>query len=227
MYLLPYPSSKYLPKLMVDNQDEGIIALCEKMDSDLLAFRDLIIGLFYIKDPARMPSTLLSVMADMIGVTFYRYDTEQTKRAKLYAAVASHKLRGLWEAQVKIIFDSIAGYDAQLINTPSYKKAANLWVECDGVVNVGTHWAPEGVGVVAGYLGFEEITPGGSYTLGIPGSIWIDCHHGVVGPVLTAETLSQLVLFLTQDAIPAYMQGYLAYYDASGLVQVYPGGIIN
>lgn len=231
-YLLPYPSAYYIPRIYGDNADAGYTALTAKMDAHLLAVRAEVIELYYLKTSYRCPSGLLSELGDMLAAGLNVYETERQKRVKITYAVATHKNRGLWEEQVKPLFDSLAsvdnpGNDARLINSASLKKILNIWVECDGVNNVGTAWSPEGLGDDPAYMGLAEVTPGGSYGIGIPGTIYVDCHYGVHTAVLTADTIARLVDWFTSDVIPAYMKGYLAYIDASGFVTVYSGGVVN
>jgi len=224
---LPYPSAKYLPRIYGDNADAGFTALTAKMDADLLSLRSDVIELYHLKNSDRCKALLLDELGYMVGAGILSYDTETQKRKKIYYAIVAQKIRGTWAASTKPIFDAITGYDARILNTYPYKQAMNIWVECDGVNNTGTSWAPDGAGDIAGYLGVKESCPGGTVDPEVPGIIYINCHYGVFTAVLSAATIAALVYMLQTDVIPAYMVAHLCYIDAGGLIQTYAGGIIN
>lgn len=216
-----------MPKLNSDNPDAGYTALVAKLNAAFLAWNIELINLYYLKLPERCPATLLDELGDMVSAGLYQYDSERTKRSKIAIAVQSHKIRGTWTASVKPYIDSTTGYDARLINGQTYKKALNIWVECDGSNDVGTSWAPNGSGDVAGYLGLKESVAGGASSLEIAGIVYIDLHYGVYTAVLSAETIAKLVNDLSTDVVPAYCQCNLSYINTSGNVTVYAGGVIG
>jgi hypothetical protein len=227
MFQISYPSSKYLRKLFRDYPDDGYTALSAKMDADLLKMRQEIIELYYLKDSSRCIASLLDELGYYVSAGLFDSDTETQKRKKIYTAIVTQKTRSSFTYHAKPVMDAITGYDARILNTRAYKMTLNSWVECDGVNNVGTMWAPEGDGTDPTFLGIRESCPGADIVPEIAGAIYIDCHFGVNTAVLSALTISQLYDFLKKEIVPAYFRCYLSYIDVSGFIQIYSGGIIN
>jgi hypothetical protein len=226
MNLFPYPIDSFIPKLNQDNLDAGYTALINKLNSIFLAWFNDLLNLYNLKTVDRCKSVFLDELGYMLAADIQQIDTERQKRQKIAIAVQTHKLRGTWIYHAKPMMDTITGYSAALINNAAQKRSMNIWVECDGVNNVGSKWAPEGDGDVAGYLGIKESVPGGVYNAEIPGYIYINCHVGVYTAVLSAATIANIVYNFSLNVVPAYEICQLAYIDASGFVTNYTGGTI-
>jgi hypothetical protein len=225
--MLPVPFIKYIPKLFRDNAITETNALCDKADTHIEEWKQDVINIQYLLEADRCPSAFLNVLGNYVAAGIRNLDDDATKRQKIYNAIQMHIYRSTWEESAKAVIDAITGYDARLINSRSYIVGMNIWVECDGVNNVDTKWAPEGTGTDADYMGIKETCPGGVVEPEIPGLIYIDCHYGINVSTLTAPEIADIVAQLTDEIAPAYMIIYLCYINATGQIITYTGGTIS
>lgn len=224
--MLPVPFLDYIPKLFRDNLQTETTALCNKADTHIELWKNDILNVQYLLDPDRCPSAFLSTLGAYLSAGIKSTDSDSVKRKKIYYAIETHKLRSTWDGSAKIIIDAITGLDARLINSRAFMDDMTIWVECDGVNNVGMKWAPEGCGDDAVYKGIKESCPGGDIEPEIAGLIYIDCHYGVNVSTLTAAQIAEIVDNY-QDIAPAYMIIYLCYINATGQIIKYAGGSIS
>ena len=218
--MFPTPLIDYLPRGFRENPKDSTTEMCDEADDQLDSLTDDIIGLKYLSDIERCPAGFLSYLGYLVNAGIINTDDDFTKRSKIHTAIATHKTRGSWSRQAKLVIDAITGYSAVI----TAEKDADDWIETgDGVLSVGSDWAIEGGDGTAPY-GFLEV--GSGIESEIPGNIYIDCHSGVTGAVLTAAQITQIRASIEWDVVPAYMIVYLCYHTALGELEIYPSGTI-
>jgi hypothetical protein len=219
---LPIPSLQYIPKVYRDNPTAGTLALTNKIDSNLIAWRKEIIELGWITSAVKCPAMFLDEIGYMFNSAITPTDSETTKRKKIFYAIQNNQLRGTWLYSAKVIIDAITGYNAQQYTIQS----ADDWIMTgDGMIEVDNpDWSILGGDVVFDD-GFSLIGDGTEIELW--GNIYIDLHYGIHTAVLTADQIIQIVTAIQDDIVPAYFRIYLGYVPVAGGFQVYTGGTIG
>jgi len=110
--MLPIPFKEFIPSFFT--RDKKLIAMADKIDSNLAEWKEDVLCLNCIIDPAGMPEILLNDIGNYLSAGILDTDSSRTKREKIRGAVKAHKNRGLWEEDAKPRIDSIAGGDSQI-----------------------------------------------------------------------------------------------------------------
>lgn len=173
MSLMPYPFSEYIPKLLKDklSSSAGGTAFVNKMDEYMLAWQAETINVAFLKTVDRCPTNFLDEMNAYLEADFKPFDSERVKRQKIYNAVQGHKLRSLWDDDVKIRIDNITGESASLYELPG---SDDYIFTGDGVVSVGTKYSTfggDGINTDLGCLMTGGIEPN------IAGIVYIDLGY--------------------------------------------------
>lgn len=208
--MLPTPFINYIPKYF--NRDAALQALATKTDEHLALWRSDALDLNTIIDPVRMPETILDDVGEYLSAGIVNQDSERIKRQKIWDAISSHRLRGTWQFDVKLVVDRIAGGDAQLVSnlTDAY------WVLTDGTtVN---NWSAFGFQSLQGFDGII-LTGGGDEEI-FPGNVRIDVDNAT----LTPAEVEQIKAEILESA--GYLRIILGYLVAGEFVE-YPNGRIE
>lgn len=114
---LPIPFENYVPKLLKDSlpNDAAGTALVNKADVHLQEWSNESLEIYYLKWPERCPSSLLEELGNYLAAGIFSFDSETTKRQKIYNAIDRHKRRGSWENDAKLIVDAICGNNSSLV----------------------------------------------------------------------------------------------------------------
>lgn len=110
--MLPIPFIEYIPSFFT--RDAKLIAMADRIDSDLSDWKTDVIDLNKMIDPPRIQEILLNDIGTYLSAGILDTDSSRTKREKIQGAVKAHKNRGLWEEDAKPRIDSIAGGDSQI-----------------------------------------------------------------------------------------------------------------
>lgn len=140
--MLPVPFEKFIPSFFT--RDKKLIAMADKIDSNLNDWKTNVTDLNKIIDPPRIQEILLNDIGNYLSAGILDTDSSRTKREKIRGAVAAHKKRGLWEEDAKPRIDSIAGGDSQIAKATESADWILFGNEEDDIDN---HW---------GTLGTEE-----------------------------------------------------------------------
>lgn len=208
--MLPTPFVNYIPKYF--NRDAALVALATKIDEHLALWRADALDLNTIIDPVRMPVAILDDVGEYLSAGIVNQDSERIKRQKIWDAISSHRLRGTWQFDVKLVVDRIAGGDAQLVSslTDAY------WVLTDGTtVN---NWSAFGFQSLQGFDGII-LTGGGDEEI-FPGNVRIDVDNAT----LTPAEVEQIKAEILESA--GYLRIILGYLVAGEFVE-YPNGRIE
>lgn len=111
--MLPIPFIEYIPSFFT--RDAKLIAMADRIDSDLSDWKTDVIDLNKMIDPPRIQEILLNDIGNYLSAGILDTDSSRTKREKIKGAVKAHKNRGLWEEDAKPRIDSIAGGDSEII----------------------------------------------------------------------------------------------------------------
>lgn len=217
--MLPEPFEKFVSVLRKVNPSPAFTALINKMNEYIATWKKEAIDLKYFNDIVRCPAEFLEELGAKFGVVLDSCDSEQTKRKKIYSAVAGYKKAGSWTQDVKPKIDAVTGYNAELgtVNIADSDDSIEMSYE---VTDPDTYWSTESAFDGGDpLLGTAEI--GTSTELSIPGNIYINLHTSETTPVLTPEQIDRLVIYLEKEVIPAYMFIYLGYLDGTGTFIVY------
>ena len=208
--MLPTPFINYIPKYF--NRDAALTALATRIDEHLALWRSDALDLNTIIDPVRMPEAILDDVGEYLSAGIVNQDSERIKRQKIWDAISSHRLRGTWQFDVKLVVDRIAGGDAQLVSslTDAY------WVLTDGTtVN---NWSAFGFQSLQGFDGII-LTGGGDEEI-FPGNVRIDVDNAT----LTPAEVEQIKAEILESA--GYLRIILGYLVAGEFVE-YPNGRIE
>lgn len=220
--MLPIPTIDYIPRLFKDKSDSETISLTNKMDEYILSVLEEVKGLDKLLDIEQCPAKFLDYLGYIVNAGILQGDGETTKRTKIAGAIEAHKKAGSWEYQVKLIVDSIAGYDSRIFHATD----ADDWIMCgDGITEEGVLW---GMMEGEGEDPFGLALSGAGDELEIWGNIYIDCHYGIYTAVLTSDQIEQIVASIAEDIAPAYFKVYLGYRTSATIgFTVYTGGTIE
>ena len=147
---------------------------------------------------------------DYFAVTYATAKTERQRRQAITNAVRDQKNRGLWEANIKIIIDTIAGGDAQIIE--SGETADWILGGDGGTIPPDSYYATLGIDGIDDRLGIDLLGEGNE--IEIIGNIYIDVDNSA----LTQEQIDEMVAEITNDIIPAYFIVNLGYISAGTFV---------
>lgn len=208
--MLPTPFVNYIPKYL--NRDTALLALATKIDEHLALWRSDVLDLNTIIDPVRMPEAILDDVGEYLSAGIVNQDSERIKRQKIWDAISSHRLRGTWQFDVKLVVDRIAGGDAQLVSdlTDAY------WVLTDGTT--ANNWSAFGFQSLQGFDGII-LTGGGDEEI-FPGNVRIDVDNAT----LTPAEVEQIKAEILESA--GYLRIMLGYLVAGEFVE-YPNGRIE
>jgi len=211
--LLPLPFVDQIPRWLKDQGDPAPLA--DNVDAALESALEETMGLEYLRDPGRAPSSCLDEMGYMFGAELLATDSDSVKREKIATAIARQTNRGLWALDVKPRIDLVSGASASIYT---------VWTSSYGWLVVGaaddpTDWMATvgGDGTIGGLL-----LVGTGTEPELPGNVYVDV--GTAG--LTAAQIAALVYELELDVVPAYFRMFLGYVSGGEFV-VYPGGQIH
>jgi len=222
--MIPVPSINFFPKVFRDYPDEALIALTNKLDDLFIEWFENAKSISNFSRVERCPSEFLKELGYLFGADISTYDDDREIRLKIYNAIRINKKRGTWVSHVKLIVDSIAGYDSRLYSLGEGSDPDDWILTGNGELEQSSNWA---------ILGGDGEHPYGMYLIGegseieIPGNIYVNCHFGIYTVVLTNEQVFKMVSDLKTFALPAYMRIYLGYLDESGVFIIYEGGTIG
>jgi len=224
--MLPIPFSDFIPKLLKRNlsADDGGTALANLIDTHLEEWKEELLEMLFFKLAERSPALFLSELGYYLSADLKALNTERTKRIKIDTAVARHKVRATWTYDAKIRIDAVTGYSAAIYAAEDSEDC----VEMGGldIEDSSVYWSTErGDDTMDSDLGTWELGFQTEYV--VAGNIYIDCHEGVIGSTLSAAEIAEIVAEIETDVVPAYFRVYLCYIDALGVINVYPGGIIE
>jgi hypothetical protein len=214
--MLPVPTKKFIPKAYRDNDQVEMYSLTNKMDEYMNLIFSEVSTFRRVLDPEKCLSKFLDVFGKYLSAGIFSYDSDKTKRQKIYYAVKNQRNRGLWDESAKIGIDLITGYSAVILDP----RTENDWIETgDGVVEVGyDHWAIEESNDPL-YLSLLEI--GSLLELEVAGNIYIDCHPTIHVSTLTSDQIQRIEDFLLAEITPAYFIVHFGYIDTNGRYQDY------
>lgn len=209
--MLPIPFQKYIPSFF--NRDKKLIALSDKINSDLLDWKKDILNLNTMIDPLRMPSFLLNEIGNYLSAGILNTDSGRTKRQKIKNAISTHKNRGTWLFDIKPTIDSMSGGDSQLFGSPDSSDFIVLGQESE---DPDYYWGTIGIDGIDNDLGIDIIGDGNEVVLS--GVFQIDIDSSIAD-------IPALKLAL-KDKIPIYYRVFLGYL-VSGAFIPFPDGQIN
>jgi hypothetical protein len=198
MSLRPVPFKDYIPRIYWD--DPQTDALAAEIDADLTEWFDDIRDLERLRDPARIPASLIEELGDLLNAGLQSFNSDRIRREKVYTAIQGHKRRGSWELDAKTKVDAIAGGDSSLFSGI----ADGWWVLADGTEPSSYYWSAFGVESEEGFDGII-LTGVGDEAI-FPGNIRIDTDNSG----LTASEIAQLKIELA-DVVPSYFRVILGY----------------
>lgn len=236
--MLPIPFVNYIPSFF--NRDAKLIALSDKIDSNLEEWKSDILELNTIIDPAKIDSQLLNDMGDYLSAGILARDSDRTKREKISNAIQSHKFRGTWAFDIKPTIDAIVGGDAILYT--------GLEDSSDGILlgqeatDPDMYWGTIGIDGIDGDLGFDiigdftEIEIAGIFEIDVGSSdtttytkVTSDGFTKVTSDAKTKVSFTlnvpDLILAL-EDKIPIYFRVYLGYIQGGEFTR-FANGQIN
>lgn len=199
--MIPIPFVNYIPQFF--NRDAKLLALSNKTDAHLNEWRNEVLSLNTIIDPARMPSLLLEDMGQLLNAGIVNSDSDRVKRQKIWNAIQSHRNRGTWRQDVKARIDAFVGGDASLFGQ-------DLTIDDDSIVVGGLTSEPDNYWSVFGSDGVDP--NGGIFVVGagdevvLAGVVNID----VDSSTLTADEVDDIKEDLV-DSIPEYYRVFLGY----------------
>jgi hypothetical protein len=164
---------KYFPKVLVEKQDNSGQALINFLNENICEWKKEIIEMKYLKNPDRTGNKFLDDLGDYVEAGIFPGDSETLKRQKIQTAVATHKLRGTWEDNVKIIIDRITGKDSSLVKADGGDDAILLG---DGTEDDTFYWMTLGGDGIDDELG---IYLSGSTQVEIAGVVYIDLGYTI------------------------------------------------
>lgn len=217
---LPTPFEDFIPKFFKESLNQAGQNMASKIDTHLAAWLLDIKKIEWIRRPEQIPAEFLDIMGSFLAAGIEPQDTETQKRKKIYNAVNSHKLRGVFNDDVKPIIDAIAGDSARILGNSFFD--SDEWILVgDGVVisDPSVYWASMGADGIDTDLGIALI--GDGTEIKIAGNIYIDCHENINVSTLTADQVAQIKLDLEGKRVPAYYKVFLGYVDVSGNFQIY------
>lgn len=112
--LYPVPLLKYFPQEYV--RTPRLVQFSEAWDKLFTELACETIAIKYFRTPERCPSQFLFLLADKFGVNFLSSDTDRLKRIKIRDAIATHKKKDRFDADIKLKIDAITGLSASLID---------------------------------------------------------------------------------------------------------------
>lgn len=210
---LPTPFKEFIPRAYWDDPLSDVLAA--KADEHVGEWRDDVLALAQLIDPARIPATLLDELGYTLNAGLFQADNERAKREKIRSAIQGHKKRGSWADDAKPKVDAIAGGDAQL-----YGNVGDAWwVLSVGLEGTGSpYWSAFGYDSESGFDGIILVGAGDEAVF--PGNIRIDVDNSG----LTADQVEQIKLELA-DVAPAYYRVILGYVVAGQFIEYANGRI--
>jgi hypothetical protein len=208
--MIPIPSINYIPKIMRDNIDQSGTALCNKLDTHLEALLVDIINLGYLLAPDRCPDAALDEFGYFLNAGILGTDTAQQKRQKIYGAIAGHKKRSLFAADIKPKIDIVAGGDSVLVINRFGDDF--ILMGSPDTDPVSTYWASMGCDGLDSALGIGLIGTG--YEIEVAGNVYIDVDN----PGLSAAQITQIQNNVA-DSKPCYFRIHLGYIAAGVFVE--------
>jgi hypothetical protein len=207
--MFPYPTKKYIPKILQENMDNFGQALCDFMDDCILELQEETINLRYFYTVELIPSQFLDIIGNQLQAEIKQVDTNRQKRVKILNAISGRAKRSLWEDDVKIRIDSITGLDAQLFSP----FGLDDWILCgDGLTPSAFYWAALGVDGVDDGLGISLIGEGDEVE--ITGNIYID-----LGGSVAASVIDRIIEDI-QNIVPAYFRIKLGYVSGTTFIEL-------
>ena len=201
---LPIPFVNFIP--IAFTQDEKLIAFADEVDKVLNAILSETKELDNLFDPARTKAVVLDILGLFINGGLNDNDSEDTKRQKIYQAVASHKKRSTFAFDVKPKIDNIAGGDSVIFR--AIDEDDYIFVG-DGLTPSAFYWAALGADGIDTDLGPAFI--GSGLEIEVAGNIFIDVDNSA----LTADEQDQIRLDL-EDSVPGYYYVHIGYENVSG-----------
>lgn len=113
--MLPIPFINFIPKFF--NRDDKLLALSSKSDEQLLGYKEDVLRLNTLIDPARIDSVLLDDIGQYLYAGIGFSDTDRIKRQKISNAIMSHKQASTWKWDIKPAIDILTGGDAILYSS--------------------------------------------------------------------------------------------------------------
>ena len=210
--LFATPLEKYLPKAHVP-LDAGFSAL-SRVWNDLYALQfSEILALETFRHAERVPSSLLDELGYKYAADFQGDDTDAQKRIKVFNAIKSHKKRGLWEDNIKLIIDAITGLSSSIAVFTNQNDM--VWVGNQSDTTPHMTWGAPPDGGMAWY--------GGGFDPLRSGVIMIDLGGGASS--LTEAKIDEVKTELLKEQF-AYFELYLGYMDGD-LFVLYGNGLVE
>lgn len=204
--MLPISFIKYLPAPLFDKLDESGQELINFIDNFVNEIYEEILGIWYFKQPEQTAQVTLDYWEQYFNIVNVTAKTLVQRRQQIASAVASYKKRGLWQDDVKVVIDIIAGGDSQILSNGT----GSDWILTgDGNTPPTYYWATFGGDGIDDELGMDFIGVGTE--IEIAGNIYIDVDNAS----LTTEQIDQLVAELENNVVPAYYRIFLGYINVS------------
>lgn len=208
--MIPENFKNFLPGPLLENLDENGQALIDFLNNFSDEILQDILGILYFKYPERTAISTLSGWENYFSVTYATAKTERQRRIAISNAVRDQKNRGLWKAHIKIIIDTIAGGDSQIIEAGN---TADWILGGDGVtIPTNSYYATLGIDGIDDQLGIDLLGEGNE--IEIIGNIYIDVDNSA----LTQDQIDEMVAEITNDIIPAYFIINLGYISGGNFV---------
>lgn len=214
--MLPIPFEKYIPKIF--RRDTKLLALTDKVDTHLTAWKNDILALKHNADPLSIGSSLVDDLGALLSPGFLDVDSSTIKRRKIATAVRSHRYHATFVYDVKLKIDAVVGGDSYLYT--SLNENDDDWIICgDGISPIaGSFYAILGGDGVATDYGIRIV--GNDLEAGTTGVVEIDVDDNS----LSADEVLQVVQSIEND-IPVFMRVFLGYLSAGSFVRYANGQI--
>lgn len=215
--VIPVPSLDNFPKVYRDNPDTGVLALSAKIDTLVTRWNLKIGDMMFLESPDRCPAQFVRELGELVSAGIYQEDTETQAREKVSRAIASHKVRGSWLYNAKLVIDIITGYSSSI-----YEKLGNsgqwVWYVDSGRLDRSYKWAIFDGGNATSF-GLTFI--GGYDEVELAGLVYIDLGSSTI-PYATIEQIKRNL----SDVVPAYFIIKLGYTTGT-VFTTYPNGVIS
>lgn len=215
---LPIPFINFIPKIF--KTDSKAINLSANIDADLNEWKIDALDLKRLYRPMETKVETLDILGDMVNSNLFDEDTVLTKRKKIQNAIPSHKLRGTWADDVKLIIDSITGYNSTILTSIG----TDDWILVgDGLTPSSSYWAALGVDGIDDDLGISLIGEGDE--IEIAGTIYINVHSGITSETLSLEIFLSIANSIRESILPAYYDVKIGYIDGDAQFINYDKGL--
>jgi hypothetical protein len=202
--LLPIPFEQYIPAGF--KRDAKLIAYADEMDKILNEILTETKQLNNIFDPATTKAIALDLLGGFLNGGIKNNDSETLKRQKVSTAVATHKVRGTFKADVKIKIDNIAGGDSVIFRASDQDDFIFVG---DGLTPSAFYWAAMGADGIDDGLGPSFI--GSGLEIEQAGNVFIDVDNSS----LTVDEQESIRLDIL-DSVPSYYYVHIGYVNVGG-----------